>query len=420
MNDNASKRVLLLLPTSSYRAHDFLAAAERVGAALVVGTNRKQALQDLAPGTTIALDFDDPVVAVATIIRFAESYPLAAVVGGDDETTELAALAAAALGLPHNPREAVAATRNKLQLRELLQRSGLPSPGFRTLELVSDPGDGGLAQEMEDLAFPCVLKPTFLAASRGVISADDAEQFIAARRRIEAILAEPEVARFGGDEASRILVEDYIPGEEYAVEAILTDGQLHLLAIFDKPDPLEGPYFEETIYLTPSRAAESLQQQIVHSVKQAVAAIGLREGPVHAELRVNDAGAYLIDIAARAIGGLCPRVLRFGTGMSLEELILCHATGRDVASLQREPLAAGVMMIPIPEAGVLEEVAGIEAAEAVGAIEAVTLSIPCGQQVRPLPEGNRYLGFIIARDASVDTVEAALRQAHRLLEIKIT
>ena len=419
------------MPSTTYHASDFIEAAGRLGVDVTVGTDASQALQEVVPGSTVTLDFDDLPGATAEVAAFHQRFPIDAVVAADDEPTALAAAVAATLGLPHNPVDAVLPTRSKRRLRRALAEAGLPSPSYRELDLGEGFADqprpersarvkaAAAAALAEGLSFPCVLKPTFLSASRGVIRADDEIEFRAAARRIGEILHDETRAGGGDPESHLILVEDYVPGTEHALEAMLSGGSLHPLAIFDKPDPLEGPYFEETIYVTPSRATEATQHEIVATMEKAVAALGLREGPVHAELRVNDDGTYVIDVAARAIGGLCPRVLRFGAGVSLEELILRHAIGEDFASFEREAQAGGVMMMPIPAAGVLREVGGIDKARKVAGIEDVTMTINPGQQLLPLPEGNRYLGFIFAHaDTSADA-EAALRKAYALLEFEI-
>jgi biotin carboxylase len=268
------------------------------------------------------------------------------------------------------------------------------------------------------VAYPCVLKPTILAGSRGVIRADDAAAFVAAFRRIAAILAGSDVAALG-EGADEVLVEDFIPGPEIALEGLLVGGELHVLALFDKPDPLDGPYFEETIYVTPSRLPADTQAVIAAEARWAARALGLTEGPVHAELRLNAEGPWVVELAARTIGGLCSRTLRFGVGLTLEELVIRHALGIELDSLERERQPAGVMMIPIPRGGVLRAVRGREAALAVPGIEDVTISAHVGQELVPLPEGSRYLGFIIARTASSEAVEAALRLAHRRLGFDI-
>jgi len=300
-------------------------------------------------------------------------------------------------------------------MRDVLAAAGAPSPRFAVFSIDDDPRD--VARRV---SFPCVVKPLFLAASRGVIRANDPVEFAAAFHRLDAILRRPEVAAQGGPLARQVLVETYIPGVEVAVEGLLSKGKLRVLAIFDKPDPLEGPFFEETIYVTPSRLPDSVQQSIVTCTAQAVAALGLEHGPIHAELRVNDQGPWILEIAPRSIGGLCSRALRFGDGISLEELILRHAMGLEVDSIIRERQAAGVMMIPIPQAGILKEVRGHPEAQRVEGIEEIRLTIPVGTEVIPLPEGSRYLGFIFARGETPDRVEAALREAHRRLEFIIT
>jgi biotin carboxylase len=257
-----------------------------------------------------------------------------------------------------------------------------------------------------------------LSASRGVIRADNPDQFITAFHRITRILEQPDVVTLG-DTAKHILVEGYVAGREVALEGLLDGGRLKVLALFDKPDPLEGPFFEETIYVTPSRLPESWQSRVMDATVHAVAALGLKDGPIHAELRLNDQGPWVIEVGARSIGGLCARALRFGAGISLEELILSHVLGLPIETMAREDKASGVMMIPIPQAGVLESVGGLEAARRVSGVDDVTITIPMGQEVVPLPEGNKYLGFIFARGDSPEAVEAALRKSHHCLRFRI-
>ena len=270
--------------------------------------------------------------------------------------------------------------------------------------------------------YPCVIKPLSLSASRGVIRADNPTQFTEAFQRIITLLNNVKESRDTDTDSDRyqhLLVEDYIPGIEVALEGILVDGELRTLAFFDKPDPLAGPFFEETLYITPSRLSKEIQDELHDATTEAAAALGLQHGPVHAELRYNEQGAHLIEIAARTIGGLCSRTLRFGTGMSLEELVIRHAIGQQIETFDREGQAAGVMMIPVPKAGILGEVHGRKEAHNVNGIEEVNITIPVGGKVVPLPEGDRYLGFIFARAQTPETVEASLRKAHQHLEFVI-
>ena len=408
-------RILLLMATRTYRSRAFMRAARRLGAEVVVGSERRQALAKAKPGTTITVDFRHPERAVAQIAAAAHERPFDAIVGVDDDTTLIAALAAAALGVPHNHPDAVRATRDKHLMRRLLADAGVPSPWFELVALDED-----MEAAARRVPYPCVVKPVFLSASRGVIRADDPPGFVAAVERVRAILAEPEVAAAGGEDARRVLVEGFIAGVEVALEGMLIGGALKVLALFDKPDPLDGPYFEETIYVTPSRLPDEDQRRVAAATERAAAALGLREGPVHAELRVNGDGAWIVEIAARSIGGLCSDTLEFSGGMSLEELILLHAVGADVSRFERERQPAGVMMLPIPRAGVLRAVHGVADARAVPGIVDVTISIPIGDEVVPLPEGHRYLGFIFARGETPADVEVALREAHRRLEVQIT
>ena len=407
-------RVLLLLPTATYRAPDFLAAAAALGAEVVVGSEQAQTLAGAMGDRALTVPLDDPEAAVEAITELAGRRPLDAVVAVDDQGVLVAALASRRLALAHNPPEAVARTRDKAAMRAALGlgqagRAAARQPDYRVVA-----ADADVAALAAEVGFPCVVKPVSLSASRGVIRADDPGAAVAAAERVRAILADA-----GHPAGEPLLVERYIPGEEVAVETLLRGGRLDVLAIFDKPDPLVGPYFEETLYVTPSRLPEAVQSRLSDAVAGAATAIGLREGPVHAELRIDpDGEPWILELAGRSIGGLCSRALRFGTGMSLEEVILRHALGLPVEA-EREEAAAGVMMLPIPFAGTLREVKGQDDARAVPGITGLEISIRPGRPVLPLPEGDRYLGFLFARAGSPEAVESALRTAHALLEVVI-
>ena len=407
-------RALLLMTTTTYRASAFLEGARALGVAVVVGSDQAQALAALHPEGHLTLDFGDERGATREIVAFAGRTPLDAVIAADDDGAILAAAAADALGLAHAPVAAVAASRSKLATREAFARAGLPTPRFQRFSIADDP-----EEVARSVAYPCVLKPLFLAASRGVVRANDEAELVSAFRRVAALLRRPGLAAEGGEDARSLLIEDYIPGIEVAVEGLVTAGRLRVLALFDKPDPLEGPFFEETIYVTPSRLPAARREAIAATVQRAIDSLGLSHGPIHAELRLDDRGVWPLEIAPRSIGGLCSRALRFGGGVSLEELILRHALGMGAEGLEREPSAAGVMMIPIPRAGILRAVGGIQEARGVPGIEDLRVTIPVGQEVVPLPEGNRYLGFLFARAESPERVESALRDAHRRLTFEI-
>lgn len=406
-------RLLLLIPTTSYRVSDFLKAAGGLDVEVTVGSNRRQVLEKYSQGQTVTLNFRNPEKGTKQILDYARLRPLRAIVAVDDETTVLAAKASKALGLSHNSPDSIEAAANKFRFRTVLTEAGLPSPGFTLVSLDDDP-----AEAANRVDFPCVLKPLALSASRGVIRADDPAAFATAFYRIAKILKLPDAPSPAGLH-DHVLVEDYIPGTEVALEGLLHGGRLNVLALFDKPDPLEGPYFEETIYVTPSRLSAPVQDAVTAMTARAVTALGLHDGPVHVELRINENGPVIVELAARSIGGICSRVLRFGVGISLEELILRHALGLPIDSLDRQVLPSGVMMIPIPRAGRLRQVRGLEHARSIPGIEDLTITIPLGQEVIPLPEGSRYLGFIFARGGTPQNVEDALRDAHSRLEFMI-
>src|SRR5713101_5498406 len=414
MQRPSSPRLLLLLPTVTYRTVAFVEAARRLGADLTVASERPSTFERANPTGLVTLDFANPTHAAAQAREFARAHPVHGVVAVDDDTAVVAAAIAEALGLRGNPVAAAAAARDKHQQRQLLAGRGVAVPRFELLATQADP-----VSVAPGVPYPCVLKPLRLSASRGVIRADTLAEFVAAFERIKRILEQTGCAR-------SILVEEFVPGCEVAVEGLVTQGALQVLAIFDKPAPLDGPFFEETIYVTPSRLARTAQQEIAACAQAAVRALGLREGPIHAEIRHNDRGAWLIELAARPIGGRCSGALRFGAGgsglgagVSLEEIIIRHALGMELPTWEREEQASGVMMIPVPGAGVLRDVRGVGEARAVPLVEEVAITAHPGQTLVPWPEGSRYPGFIFARGESSEAVEAALRVAHARLEFLI-
>ncbi|SRR5579885_1261511 len=409
------RRLLLLSTTTGYQAQAFRDAARKIGASLVLASDRCHVLEDPWHDGAIPVRFENPEESAQKILEFARANPIQGLTAIGDPPTLTAALVARELSLSYHPVEAVETCRDKFKMRELCRAAGLPLPWYRRWRANEDP-----AAIAGAVPFPCVLKPLGLSASRGVIRADSAAEFQAAFRRIAALLRSPEIRRRREESAEWIQVESYIPGCEVAVEGILTHGRLRVLAVFDKPDPLEGPYFEETIYVTPSRLTGATLEAIHSSLQAAVDAVELRHGPLHAELRVNDGGAWVLEMAARPIGGLCARALRFGGGVGLEELILRHALGEPVEDLPREKASSGVMMIPIPREGFLEKVENVPEAEAVPGIEDVEITAKERQKLIPLPEGASYLGFLFARAESSELVEAALREAHGKLRFVIS
>jgi biotin carboxylase len=410
-------RLLLITTAHSYRNEAFQQAAMRAGVEVVTAFDLPPAMQAAgqtqawANGPTrLAVDLADPSAAAEAIAASAQGAPLAAILPVDDSGVIAAAAAASRLGLPHNAPAAAEAARNKHLMRTLMAAAGVPCPWFRLFSTADDP-----AAVAAQVPFPCVLKPTGLNGSRGVMRADDAAEFAAMASRLARLLDR----EYGPGEPHPYLVESFIPGVEVALEGMLDRGALSVLALFDKPDPLDGPFFEETIYVTPSRLPPDVQEAIALCAARAAAAIGLQTGPIHAELRVNDGGPWMLEIAGRSIGGLCGRTLRFDHDMSLEELIVRQACGLPWSSTAAGAGASGVMMIPIPEGGQLRGIDGVEAAKAVAGIEGVEIGVALHHTVTPLPEGESYLGFIFARGHSPEEVETALRRAHGHLRFTI-
>ncbi len=414
----ANAELLLLVPTTSYRLDDFRAAARRLGVPLVVGSDRCHRIEDAFGAETdlLSLDYRRPERAAEQIAEAARARPIRGIVPASDATAVIAALAAERLGLPFNPPAAARRAADKHAMRTALRDAGVPVPRFALHALDEDPEAAA-----ERAPYPCVLKPLIFSASRGVIRADDPAGFVRAWRRIARLLHDTRAERRARDEegAGRLLVEAFVPGAEVAVEGLLRDGRLEVLALFDKPDPLDGPFFEETIYVTPSRHPAALQAEVERITGAGVRALGLVGGPVHAELRLADGGPVVLEIAARSIGGLCSRTLRFGAGLTLEEVLVAHAMGLPLQAVRREARAAGVMMLPIPRRGVLHGVSGVEAARDVPGVQDVVITVPEGREVVPLPEGDSYLGFLFAEGERPEDVERSLREAHRRLGFEI-
>jgi biotin carboxylase len=412
------QRVMLVLPTATYRATAFLRAAEGLGLECVVASDEAPTLAALMTGRILTLDLGHPDDAAIRAAAFAERWPVDAIIGVDEASALIAAHLATALGIGRNPIEAVGATRDKRRLRARLHEASVRQP--RWVVLRGDATGSAVGSAAAAVGLPCVVKPVNLAASRGVIRADTVGELAAAVVRVDKLLRRPELC--GPDDDPPLLIEEFIPGAEIAIEGFLTEGDLSVLAIFDKPDPLDGPFFAETLYLTPSRHDGAALDDAVAVTREALHALGLRDGPIHAELRLAAGGAVFVEVAARSIGGRCSSALVIRDGgreMSLEELILRHALGMPLDQPQLAPGGAGVLMLPVPSAGVLRKVSGAREAAALPGVTAVELTIPPGQVMEPLPEGDRYLGFVIARGQDAAFVEGALRRAYDLIDVEV-
>lgn len=368
--------------------------------ALIASRGKHSLISEVHDG--LHVDLDDPDTAFASICRTAAETPFAGILGSDDSTVELAARVAQQLGLPHNPPEAARLSRRKDLARAHLAQAGCSIPVHRLLDLQKP-----LLNQTAGLPWPCVVKPLGLSASRGVIRANNEKELLGACQRIQAIIA----GSADEFEQTHVLVEEYIDGVEVAFEGYLHRGKLFNLTIFDKPDPLIGPYFEETIYATPSRLDASVQAQVRQRVAEACAAYGLETGPVHAELRINRENAWILEIASRTIGGDCARTLDNEGGFTLEELAISLAIDKPCAVGGSPTHARGVMMMPITQAGILRRVEGIAAAQRVDHIEKIDIIIREGNELIPLPEGNQYPGYIFARADTTEQVINALREA---------
>lgn len=412
------ERVLLLATTTGYQTRMFAEAATAMGIEVVYATDRCDHLDDPWQDAAIPVRFHEEWRSVDGVLKALEARPVSGVLVVGDRPTVLAAQIARLLNLPGHPPDAAVTARDKRLSRERFKAAGMLVPEFLTAPAKVDP-----ANLLPRLAFPVVIKPTVLSASRGVIRADDALSFVTAFARVRRLLASADVRELHDPESDVIQVESFIPGAEYAIEGVMEDGRLRPLAIFDKPEPLDGPFFEESIYVTPSRAEAGVQQQIIAEIARAAKALGLHHGPVHAECRVNSRGVYVLEVAARPIGGLCAKSLRFVApgrpSIGLEELLMRLAIGEPIDEWQREPEASAVMMMPIPRSGVFKGVTGIEEAKAVPGVDNVLVTAKPDQHLVALPEGASYLGFVFAHGATPEAAEQSVRAAHRCLRVEM-
>jgi len=406
------KRVLLLLTAAGDQAEAFRETAEKLGITLAAGSDRSDALEEPWRAGAIALDAGDPYGSGQAIVEYAETHPLDAVIAIEDRLTIPAAIACETLGIPCHQPYAVLACNDRFEFRSLLEGAGLPVTRFARLPV--DARSPALPSEM---SYPCVLKPAILLGSRAAVRADNGEQFAAAFGRIRKLLESPEVQRTMDDAANWILVEEPLEGPEVTLEGIIDRGRFYMLAVFDKE---EAPNREGTIHVTPSRLAEATQTVAAKAAALAAHAVGLYHGPVHAEIRLTEKGPRVLEISPRAVSGPSARALRFENGWPLEELVLRHALGEAVETVGREEAAAGVMVIPAPVEGVLEEVRGEAEAGAIQGIEDIRIKAKLGQKLAAWPEGASSLGFILARGETPGKVEEVLREAGRRLEFRIT
>src|SRR6266446_6328750 len=415
-----SKRLLLFTAKLGYQTRSFEDAARKLGVQLVYVTDRCHQLEDPWGDQAIAVHFETPEVAAYTVMEALRGQDVSGILALGDRPAAAAAYAARGLGVRYNHPAAVEACRSKLRMREVFRDAGLRVPWFRNL-----PVDPAPEPVLLGITYPCVLKPLSLSASQGVVRANNREEFLRAAARVRRLLKSAEVLATREANLDHMLVEGYIPGREVALEGILTDGALRVLAIFDKPDPLEGPYFEETIYVTPSRLPESQQRAVNKCAIDAVRALGLSHGPIHAEFRINEHGVWPLEVAPRPIGGLCARALRFSLDgevepIGLEELLVRHALELPGWNSPRERIASGVMMIPVPRSGVLEGVFGEDAARSIPGITELSITARLHDAIAAWPEGSSYLGFIFARGSTPEKVALALREAHEKLSFTIT
>ena len=410
--NHSNSSVILIIPSGSYRTNAFMNAVIKLDLKVLVITDKSQVFSEHYPENVITMNFQLWKDWLDIIREWSERYDLKAVIGVDEESIILAARLSESLCIEHNSLESVKITKDKYLMRRELKKFGLIGPWFKRFSVHKQP------QEIfSEISLPCVIKPTFLSASQGVFRVNSLEEFMGGFEMLIDLLSQDEMKMLGGDKANWILVEEFIPGKEVSIEGIVNNGILKDLAIFDKPEPLDGPTFPETIFVTPTILDEHVQLSILETAQTALKALNIVKGPVHVELRINNNGNYILECAARSIGGLCSKILEFKGGMSLEELILCSSLGRNVEKTKLIERAKGVMMMPIEKRGILREIIGIEAALSVRGITDLQTTIRLNEILEPLPKGGRYLGFLFAEGKDQDMVKKVLKKAWSKIEL---
>jgi len=403
MEDSA---VILIIPSASYRTSAFITVVEKLDLKVLVISDKSQVFSGKYPDNLMIINFHHWKDRLDEISEWSERNGLKAVIGVDEESIVLAANLSNYLKVEHNPVESVLLTKDKYLMRFELKNARLNSPWFKRFSIHDSPN-----KIINEISFPCVIKPTFLSASRGVIRVNTTKELAKGIKTLNELLSLEEIRERGGEQSDWILVEEYIPGKEVAIEGIVSESKLKVLAVFDKPEPPVGPTFEETIFVTPSILPEKTLYSLFKTAQNAVNALGIVKGPVHIEVRINSSGNYILECASRSIGGLCSKILEFQGGMSLEELILRSYLGRNVEKSKLSGSARGVMMMPTEKMGTLKEMRGVENALNVKGIIDLQITVKPGEKLEPLPKGDRYLGFIFAEDKNQELVIKALKNA---------
>lgn len=404
MSDILGKRLLLISHHNSYRIASYIKAAKNLSLDVTIASQGKHSLvTEVADG--LHVNFDDTESALKEIIKENNKKPFAGILGSDDQTVELAAQAAKVLHLPHNPPEAAQYSHRKDLARAKLTLADRNVP-FHCLLNLTKP----IKNQIIDLPLPCVVKPLNMSASRGVIRVDNTEQLKVACERLRPILADsPNIF-----EQTHILIEAYIDGIEIAYEGYLQNKKLNTITIFDKPDQLTGPYFAETIYVTPSSLDNDLQLAIKMEIEKSCKAYGLVTGSIHAECRIDKNNkVWILEIASRTIGGDCARILD-NNNYSLEEMAILLSIGKNI-TIKKSKKARAVMMIPIKQKGLLKRVEGLSLANKVKHIDSIDIIINQGHELIPLPEGNQYLGYIFSSADTSEKATEAIRMAYDIL-----
>tara|TARA_B100000686_G_scaffold128253_1_gene135463 strand:- start:1091 stop:2335 length:1245 start_codon:yes stop_codon:yes gene_type:complete len=398
--------VILIIPSASYRTGPFMNAVKKLDLKVLVISDKSQVFSGKYPDNLIIINFNHWQDRSDEISKWAKNNGLKAVIGVDEESIVLAANISNFLNVEHNPVESVLLTKDKYLMRNELLKLGIKSPWFKRFSIYES-----TKKIINEISFPCVIKPTFLSASRGVMRVNTMNELSDSIKIMYELLSLDELRKRGGEQSDWILFEEYIPGNEVAVEGLVTNGKLTVLAVFDKPEPLEGPTFEETIIVTPSVLTKEIQYSLLETIQNVVKALGILKGPIHAEARINKNGNYILECASRSIGGLCSKVLEFQGGMSLEELILRSYLGRNIEKSKLTDKARGVMMMPTEKMGILKEMRGVQDALNVKGITDLKLTVKPGEKLEPLPKGDRYLGFIFAEGNDQKLVIKALKNA---------
>ncbi len=386
------KKLLLVIPENSYKSNDFVVAAEKLGIDFLIITDSEQVSSKFSD-TVIINKFD----AELNKNNLKKLKDVTHVLPVDHSALKFSGYLVDLLEVKGNKLESINLSMNKYESRKIFN------------SLLDIKVNNEIIKNIDDVNTfinkngTSVLKPIYGTASKSVLKINNVEKN---KEQIEKLMQDC----FDQD----LVIEEYIDGKEYALEGTIINSELKKIVIFDKPVEYKHPYFEESIYITPSELSSEAEKRVVSIVDKACKKIGLEDGPVHVEFKINENQIFIIEINPRMIGGLCSRCLSFGLfKVSLEEIILHAFMNNELKNIELLNNYVGVLMIPTPKSGKFISI-NKEELENIPNISNVEITVPEGSDLLEPPYGDKYLGFAFSQGIDKKTVNESLLTAMNL------